>query len=67
VLGGVAPVPWRVHKAEDVIIGKPIDEKTAAQAATIALEGAQPLEKNGYKIPLTQALVRRALAKLVSA
>jgi CO/xanthine dehydrogenase FAD-binding subunit len=33
------------------------------QAAKLALEGAQPLEKNAYKVPLTQTLVRRALAK----
>jgi CO/xanthine dehydrogenase FAD-binding subunit len=34
-----------------------------AATAKIALEGAKPLEKNAYKIPLTQTLVRRALAK----
>jgi xanthine dehydrogenase YagS FAD-binding subunit len=67
VLGGVAPTPWRVAKAEAFLVGKMIDDKTAAQAATLATEGAAPLAKNGYKIPLTQALVRRALAKLTVA
>jgi len=33
------------------------------KVAQIALEGAKPLEKNAYKVPLTQTLVRRALAK----
>jgi xanthine dehydrogenase YagS FAD-binding subunit len=61
VLGGVAPIPWRVTKAEDSLVGNAIDQKSAAEAATIALEGAAPLAKNGYKIPLTQTLVRRAL------
>jgi xanthine dehydrogenase YagS FAD-binding subunit len=65
VLGGVAPMPWRVPRAEAFLVGKSIDDQNAAQAATLALQGAAPLAKNGYKIPLTQTLVRRALAKLV--
>jgi CO/xanthine dehydrogenase FAD-binding subunit len=36
-----------------------------ARAAERALEGARPLEHNGYKIPLAQNLVRRALTDLV--
>jgi xanthine dehydrogenase YagS FAD-binding subunit len=63
VLGGVAPIPWRVPKAEAALIGKTMDSEVLATTARIALEGAKPLEKNGYKIPLTQTLVRRALAK----
>jgi xanthine dehydrogenase YagS FAD-binding subunit len=63
VLGGVAPIPWRVPKAEAFLIGKRLDPATLAEAARLALEGAQPLAKNAYKIPLTQTLVRRALAK----
>jgi xanthine dehydrogenase YagS FAD-binding subunit len=64
VLGGVAPVPWRVPKAETFLVGKLPDENTLREAAKIALKGAQPLSKNGYKVPLAQALVRRALAKV---
>ena len=63
VLGGVAPIPWRVPKAEAALIGKTLNSDVLATAARIALEGAKPLEKNAYKIPLTQTLVRRALAK----
>ena len=63
VLGGVAPVPWRVPKAEAALIGKTMNDDVLATIAKIALEGAQPLAKNAYKIPLTQTLVRRALAK----
>jgi xanthine dehydrogenase YagS FAD-binding subunit len=62
VLGGVAPIPWRVPRAEAALIGKTINEDVLATVAKIALEGAQPLEKNAYKVPLTQTLVRRALA-----
>jgi xanthine dehydrogenase YagS FAD-binding subunit len=67
VLGGVAPIPWRLPKVEAFLVGKQIDETTARQAATQATEGAAPLAKNGYKIPLTQTLVRRALMQLVTA
>jgi xanthine dehydrogenase YagS FAD-binding subunit len=64
VLGGVAPMPWRVAKAETALVGKTLDDKSIAAAAEIALDGATPLAQNGYKVPLTKALVRRALAKL---
>ena len=64
VLGGVAPVPWRCDKAEAFLAGKPLTEEAIAHAATLAVDGAKPLAKNGYKVPLTQTLVRRALAKL---
>jgi len=64
VLGGVASVPWRVADTEKFLTGKPLTDANLAQAATMALDGAQPLEKNGYKVPLAQALVRRALSKL---
>ena len=63
VLGGVAPVPWRVLKAEESLKGKALDAEALAGAARLALEGAEPLSKNAYKVPLTQTLVRRALAK----
>ncbi len=67
VLGGVAPIPWRVPKAEALMAGKPFSPELAMEAAQLALAGAKPLEKNGYKVPLTQTLVRRALAKVCGA
>jgi xanthine dehydrogenase YagS FAD-binding subunit len=63
VLGGVAPAPWRVPAAERFLAGKNLNPEVLAEAAKIALAGAKPLEKNAYKVPLTQTLVRRALAK----
>src|SRR5437763_35105 len=62
-LGGVAPIPWRAPKSEAFLAGKTLSADALAEAARLALEGAEPLAKNAYKIPLTQALVRRALAK----
>ena len=63
VLGGVAPIPWRVPDAEKYLVGKTVNADVLAEAAKIALADAKPLEKNAYKVPLTQTLVRRAVAK----
>jgi len=63
VLGGVAPIPWRVPAAEKFLVGKKLQPDVLAEAGKIALAEAKPLEKNAYKVPLTQTLVRRALMK----
>jgi xanthine dehydrogenase YagS FAD-binding subunit len=44
-LAGVAPIPWRIERVED-------------------LDGATPLPRTEWKVPLARALVRRALAAL---
>src|SRR5437667_11596037 len=49
VLGGVAPIPWRVAKAEAALVGKMMSTDLLADVARIALQGAEPLAKNGYK------------------
>ena len=61
VLGGVAPIPWRVPNAEKLLIGKAPDEATLHAVADAALAGAVKLSQNGYKVPLTKTLVRRAI------
>ncbi len=63
VLGGVAPIPWRVPDAEKYLVGKNLKPDVLAEAAKIALADAKPLEKNAYKVPLAQTLVRRALTR----
>ncbi|HEY3038570.1 MAG TPA: xanthine dehydrogenase family protein subunit M [Pyrinomonadaceae bacterium] len=63
VLGGVAPIPWRATEAEKFLAGKTLSGEVLKETAKLALVGAQPLEKNAYKVPLTATLVRRALAK----
>ena len=64
VLGGVAPIPWRALKAEKFLEGKSLSAEVLAETAKLALDGAKPLDKNAYKVPLTETLVRRALAKV---
>jgi Aerobic-type carbon monoxide dehydrogenase, middle subunit CoxM/CutM homologs len=64
VLGGVAGKPWRTKGAEDVVIGKKIDEALAVEAGEAAVAGADPFEHNSYKVPMARNLVKRALLEL---
>jgi len=66
ILGAAAPVPYRAKSAEAALLGKKIDENAAKQAAHAALDGATPLAKNAYKLPLFETLVRRAILKAVA-
>ena len=61
VLGAAAPVPYRARGAESALAGQRIAEGTARSAAIAALAGATPLAKNAYKVPVFEALVRRAI------
>lgn len=60
-LGAVGPGPVRARKAEEGLIGKPINEASAAEAAEIAMSNAKPLSKNGYKVEIARTLIKRAL------
>ena len=64
VLGGVAPIPWRVAPVEELLAGQQVTEALAAEAGRLAVDGARPLSKNRYKIPLVENLVRRTLLSL---
>jgi len=61
VMGGVAPVPWRLKKAEDVLRGKPATEALVRQAADAALADAAPMKENGYKTDLVRAALKEAV------
>lgn len=63
VLGAAAPVPYRARAAEALLVGRAIDAETAAAASSAALTGTRPLAKNGYKLPIFAALVRRAILR----
>ena len=64
VLGGVAPIPWRLPEVEKMLTGQRITEELAAKAGEAAVAGARALSKNGYKIPLTKNMVKRTLVEL---
>lgn len=61
VMGHVAPTPWAASAAEKSLAGKSIDEASAEHAAAEAVQGAQPLSQNGYKVQLAKVAVKRAL------
>lgn len=60
VLGGVAPTPWRSSEAEQVLRGQVISEALAQRAGEAAVKNADPMSDNGYKVTLTQNLIKRA-------
>lgn len=66
ILGAAAPVPHRAKTAEAALTGKQIDESSAADAGHAARDGATPLSKNVYKLPLFEILVRRTILKAVA-
>src|SRR5439155_18514172 len=61
VMGAVAPVPWRAQAAEQALVGKAIDETSAAAAAEAALRDARPMSQNGYKVQVAKTAVKRAI------
>jgi xanthine dehydrogenase YagS FAD-binding subunit len=63
-LSGAAPIPWRAVKAEQAIVGKTLDAATIAAAAAVVTEGAEPLAKNGYKLPMFAGLITDQLEEM---
>ena len=61
VVNAAAARPLRLHAVEAAVVGQPRSEATAERAGQIAIEGAQALRYNAYKIPLMRNLVKRAI------
>ncbi len=66
VLGGVAPIPWRLPEVERMLTGQRVTPELAARAGDAAVNGARPLARNAYKIPMTRAMVSRTILSLAS-
>ena len=60
-VNGVAARPVRLKAVETAVLGKLRNEETAELAGQLAIRGAQPLQYNGYKVPLMRNLVKRAI------
>lgn len=60
-MGGVAHKPWRSQKAEQFLIGKAANTATFEQAAEIALQSAEPLAHNQFKVELAKRAIKRSL------
>ena len=61
LVGGVSPMPYEAVKAEKVLKGERLTERVVEVAARASVSDAMPLRKNGYKVPIATALVKRAL------
>ncbi|MGI9086915.1 MAG: FAD binding domain-containing protein [Chthoniobacterales bacterium] len=60
-LGGVAHKPWRAQKAEQVLLGKSVDEQIFRAAAEAELADAKAYAHNKFKIELAKRSLVRAL------
>lgn len=61
ILGAVAPIPWRARKSEQVLGARAVSPALAYEAASVAIDGANPLHHNHYKLDLIRVCVQRAL------
>ncbi len=61
-LGGVAPKPWRVPEAEQVLTGREANDAAFRQAAEMLLRGAVPHRYNAFKVELARRSIVRALS-----
>jgi len=61
VLGAVAPTPIRLQKFEGFIKEKSIGSELAEEINDFSFNRIIPLEKNGYKIQMTRALLRKVI------
>jgi xanthine dehydrogenase YagS FAD-binding subunit len=60
-VNAAAARPLRLTAVEDAVRGKPRNAATGELGGKLAVEGAEPLRFNGYKIPLMRNLVKRAI------
>jgi len=54
-------MPYEAVAAEQILIGESVTESIAEKAAEAAVRDAMPLSKNGFKVPLVKALVKRSI------
>lgn len=62
IAGAVQTTPRRLRNVENAVRGQSKDMATAESVAPLAVEGARALAHNGFKIPLLQNLVKRAVS-----
>lgn len=64
-VGGVATVPMRFPQVEAELVGQDATRLDADSLADLLVEGATPLSKNGYKVPLLRGLFKQALSQVL--
>ena len=60
-LGAVAATPWRLREAEESLVGRRPGADAFHAAAAVAMNGAEPLPQNAFKVDLGRHSVVRAL------
>ena len=60
-MGGVGTKPWRLPAVEAALAGAPTTPEGLLAATAQATDGAKPLAENGFKVPLMQRALMRAL------
>jgi xanthine dehydrogenase YagS FAD-binding subunit len=60
-VNGAAARPLRLRAVENAVRGQSPTAATGEMAGKVAVQGAVPLQFNGYKIPLMRNLVKRAI------
>jgi xanthine dehydrogenase YagS FAD-binding subunit len=63
-LGAVAPIPFRVESP--LLERGDLSREAIESIAESVASKATPMAHNGYKVPIAQALVRRALTRIIS-
>lgn len=48
-VGGVAPIPLRLHAVEEALVGQPANRDSFQRAAALATTDSQPLPQSAYK------------------
>jgi xanthine dehydrogenase YagS FAD-binding subunit len=59
--GGVGTMPWRFRASETALVGQRAGRDAWEAAARLAIEGAQPLSGNHFKVELLRRTVVRTL------
>lgn len=62
VAGAVQTTPRRLTSVENAVRGQAKNAQTGESVKALAAQGARTLAHNGFKVPLLQNLVKRAIS-----
>jgi len=57
-------MPWRALEAQNLLVGRRMDNSLARRVGEASVSGAKLLQWNAYKITMVKNLVNRALLEL---
>jgi xanthine dehydrogenase YagS FAD-binding subunit len=65
-VGGVAPIPLRLPRVEEALLGSAPDAEIVERASSTATDGAKPLPMTGYKLQLLRGTLRETLERTIA-